>query len=148
MGGVEVIRVLASEQDYDDVVRYGQAFRDELVYGAWAANPDIRVTPCRIGAATAQGVLNTLANGGFHMVTGMGHGAYDAFTGQHGVVLWSANTVREGEFQGAIVHFLSCQTAATLGLTIFEGWRAGVLGLRRELHVLYERSSERSPDER
>jgi hypothetical protein len=48
-------------------------------------------------------------------LTGVGHGAYNRYTGDHGNVVFQVANYHPDEVKGKIVHFLSCQTARELG---------------------------------
>lgn len=48
-------------------------------------------------------------------MTGVGHGSYDTYTGDHFEPIFTVGDYSPEESNGKIVHFLSCQTAARLG---------------------------------
>jgi hypothetical protein len=48
-------------------------------------------------------------------LTGVGHGSYNLYTGDHGNVIFQVGNYHPDEAKGKIVHFLSCQTARDLG---------------------------------
>lgn len=48
-------------------------------------------------------------------LTGVGHGSYNLYTGDHGDVIWQVGNYHPDEVKGKIVHLLSCQTARELG---------------------------------
>jgi hypothetical protein len=48
-------------------------------------------------------------------LTGVGHGSYNLYTGDHGDVIWQIGNYHPDEVKGKIVHLLSCQTARDLG---------------------------------
>lgn len=48
-------------------------------------------------------------------MTGVGHGSYAAYTGDHYNPIFDKGHYRPDEAKNKIVHFLSCQTAAQLG---------------------------------
>jgi hypothetical protein len=48
-------------------------------------------------------------------LTGVGHGAFDTYTGDHYDPIWHIGNYPAEEAAGKIVHLLSCQTAAQLG---------------------------------
>jgi hypothetical protein len=48
-------------------------------------------------------------------LTGVGHGSYNLYTGDHGHVVFEIGNYDPEEAKGKIIHFLSCQTARELG---------------------------------
>ena len=50
-----------------------------------------------------------------HYVTGLGHGSYESFTGDFYDPVFSVGNYSPEESGGKIVHFLSCETARSLG---------------------------------
>ena len=48
-------------------------------------------------------------------ITGVGHGAYDLYTGHFGDPIFQVGNYQPEEATGKIVHFLSCQTGRRLG---------------------------------
>src|SRR5206468_12894044 len=50
-----------------------------------------------------------------HYISGLGHGSYDSFTGDFYDPVFSVGNYSSEECAGKIVHFLSCETARTLG---------------------------------
>ncbi len=50
-----------------------------------------------------------------HYVTGLGHGSYESFTGDFYDPVFSVGNYSPEESNGKIVHFLSCETARSLG---------------------------------
>ncbi|MDZ8065332.1 MAG: hypothetical protein RMY64_06785 [Nostoc sp. DedQUE08] len=49
-------------------------------------------------------------------LTGVGHGSYDTFTGEYHNPIFTVGNYSPEESQGKIIHFLSCQIAALLGV--------------------------------
>ncbi len=107
--------VLQIDQDYDIVTRYGQAFRDKLVFANFASDfPTHRLHACKNADATRSKIDAKLTSNSVKFVTGMGHGLYTTFTGQHGAVIWD-DSDNFSYMKDMIVHLLSCQTGALLG---------------------------------
>ena len=124
--------VVAIEQDYDIVVRYGQAFRLALVYSHHSLQgnpPKHRLIRCFNNNAMPQFIYPAVQQVGVRFITGMGHGSYDRFTGQHGVTIWQASAIPPSHVTDKLVHLCSCETGAMLGLemvkqgaTVFWGY--------------------------
>ena len=52
---------------------------------------------------------------GVEYVTGVGHGVASFFSGDHGDIIFQVGHYQPAEAAGKIIHFLSCQTARSLG---------------------------------
>ena len=65
---------------------------------------------CRIYVASAASRSNVV------YLTGVGHGSYDTFTGHYHNPIFTVGKYSPEESQGKIIHFLSCQIAAILGV--------------------------------
>ncbi|MEH2279868.1 MAG: hypothetical protein V7K90_00785 [Nostoc sp.] len=65
---------------------------------------------CRIYVASAASRSNVV------YLTGVGHGSYDTFTGHYYNAIFTVGNYSPEESQGKIIHFLSCQIAARLGV--------------------------------
>lgn len=123
--------VLAIDQDYDIVTRYGQAFRERLLFSCFATDfAGHKLVRCQNKKATRRAVDAALGADGIHYVTGMGHGRYSTFTGQDGVTIWDALDPKEDftNLNGRLVHLLSCQTGALLGRSMVHGGVRGFWG--------------------
>jgi hypothetical protein len=48
-------------------------------------------------------------------ITGVGHGSYTTYTGDHYDPIFSVGQYQAAEAAGKVIHLLSCQTAAELG---------------------------------
>ena len=48
-------------------------------------------------------------------ITGVGHGSYNVYTGDHSDIIFQVGSYHPDEANGKIVHLLSCQTARNLG---------------------------------
>jgi hypothetical protein len=114
-----VATVVAIEQDYDEATACAQRVREDLVYSHEAfRHPGGRHTlvRCFNDRATLSEVAAALTDPAVGFVTGVGHGSYTRFTGQHGVVLLDALHLPVQYVRGKIIHLLSCQTGGILGL--------------------------------
>ncbi len=111
--------VVAIEQSTDEATRYIQAYRNHFVY----LHPTFTEDPCKhvlIRCFDTRAVPNIIYNevqrANVRFITGTGHGSYDLFTGEGGVVVWDALKMADNHVRGKIIHLLSCQTGAILGL--------------------------------
>ena len=111
--------VVAIEQDYDEVTARAQSVREDLVYSHESLRqPGGRHTlvRCFNNQAIPNEVAAALRDSAVGFITGVGHGSYTRFTGQHGVVLLDALHLPVDHVLGRIIHLLSCQTGGILGL--------------------------------
>src|SRR5580700_2639990 len=60
-------------------------------------------------------VAPAASQAGVTLLTGGGHGNYDAFLGFHGQPVFAVHAYTAAEVSGKIAHFLSCETGKQLG---------------------------------
>jgi len=111
--------VVAIEQSTDELTTYIQAYRNRFVYSHptfMGSSPKHVLVRCFDGNATPSTIYQAVQQAQVRFITGTGHGSYDLFTGQSGVVVWDALKVSDRHVRGKIMHLLSCQTGAILGL--------------------------------
>jgi hypothetical protein len=82
-------------------------------------------------------------------LTGVGHGTYDAYTGDYFDPIFNIGNYSQEEVRGKIIHFLSCQTARALGpdfvrqgCLAFFGYDENFIYHQDEAEVFFECDSE------
>jgi hypothetical protein len=82
-------------------------------------------------------------------LTGVGHGTYDAFTGDYFDPIFNMGNYSQEEVRGKIIHLLSCQTARALGpdfvrqgCLAFFGYDENFIYHQDEAEVFFECDSE------
>jgi hypothetical protein len=82
-------------------------------------------------------------------LTGVGHGTYDAFTGDYYDPIFNIGNYSQEEVRGKIIHLLSCQTARALGpdfvrqgCLAFFGYDENFIYYQDEAEVFFECDSE------
>jgi hypothetical protein len=111
--------VLFIDADWDEVTQYGIAFRERFVFKNFASEWSTYSSHNLLrGTQAIQPDVDAYINSNnVKYISGMGHGAYDTFTGYENKPIWSAS--QDLSFlQGTLVHLLSCQTGALLGVSM------------------------------
>jgi hypothetical protein len=109
--------VVRIDVDDGDVTPYGTAFRNRLVFDAFSADFPSHGLIALMGPEATAAPVAVKLTGGTDYVTGVGHGEYGSFIGTDGLAIWHPGSDLSA-LGGAIVHLLSCQTGASLGLRI------------------------------
>ena len=74
-------------------------------------------------------------------IGGIGHGAYHLYTGHNGNHILQVGSYDPAEVSGKAIHFLSCQTAGSLGPdTVAKGAKA-YAGYNESFHLVWDNSS-------
>lgn len=143
--------VVAIEQSTDAVTRYIQTYRNQFVYSHQTfvgTSPQHTLIKCFDTKATPTNIHQAVQGANVRFITGTGHGRYDLFTGQDGIIVWDALTVSGHHVRGKIMHLLSCQTGAILGLNCVQKGALAFWGYSVNFSVpLSPRSSVQNPND-
>src|SRR5947208_2718103 len=108
------ITVLGIDSNYEPVTLAGFQYREQYVYPYLLIKGFI-VKKLQGPLARRIYVAPEAKKPEVEYLTGVGHGAYNLYTGDHGDVIFQVGSYHPDEVRGKIVHFLSCQTARELG---------------------------------
>jgi len=145
---VLTVTVLGVDSDTDPVTRAATVYRDANVYPHFQAQ-GFRVTKLQGMLARRHYVAPEATKPEVEYLTGVGHGAYNLFTGAYGDVIFQAGRYHPDEAAGKIVHLLSCQAARDLGpdfvvngARAFFGYDENFVFFTAEQDVFFECDSE------
>jgi hypothetical protein len=110
---IELI-ALAVDSNYESVTAAACKFRNRHVYPALNRRGFV-IEKLQGALARRYYIAPAAARPQIDYITGVGHGAYDTFTGHHGDPIFQVGAYQRAEVAGKIVHLLSCQTARELG---------------------------------
>ena len=68
-------------------------------------------------------------------ISGVGHGSPTTYTGHLGSPILRVGSYNAAEVKGKIIHFLSCQTAKTLGADLVNSGAPCLCGILRKFHL-------------
>lgn len=108
------VTVLGIDSNYEPVTLAAYQYREANVYPYLQAK-GFQVTKLQGPLARRYYVAPEAKKPEVDYMTGVGHGSYDLYTGDHGDVIFQVGNYHPDEAKGKIVHFLSCQTARGLG---------------------------------
>jgi hypothetical protein len=106
--------VLAIDSSWDGTTKKVFLYRQEHVY-PYISKRRLGITNLSETMARRCFFEAEVQRAGVKLITGMGHGDYDQFTGHLGDVIWEIGKYRANEVKNKIVHLLSCRTASKLG---------------------------------
>lgn len=103
--------IVAIDADHDTVTNAGYLHRRQYVY------PYLRSKQLQVQVVRAERALVEAAvvKAEVEYVTGEGHGLTDVFYGDNRQAVFAVGSYQPGAVKNKIVHFLSCQTADSLG---------------------------------
>lgn len=108
------VTVVGIDSNYESVTRAAYEYREEHVYPYLEAK-GFQITKFQGSLARRFYVAAEVRKPEVDYITGVGHGLYDLYTGDHGDAVFQVNHYQPIEAKDKIVHFLSCQTARALG---------------------------------
>jgi hypothetical protein len=108
------VTVLGIDSNYEPVTRAAYQYREANVY-PYIITKGFRVTKLQGPLARRYYVAPEAKKPEVDYITGVGHGAYNIYTGDHGDIIFQVGNYHPDEAKGKIVHLLSCQTARDLG---------------------------------
>jgi hypothetical protein len=108
------ITVLGIDSNYEPVTRVTFQYRERHVYPYLQAK-GFTIKKFQGPLARRHYVAPEARKPEVEYLTGVGHGSYNLYTGDHGDVIFQVSNYHPDEVKGKIVHFLSCQTARDLG---------------------------------
>ncbi|HJQ23830.1 MAG TPA: hypothetical protein VKA60_07920 [Blastocatellia bacterium] len=106
--------VLAVDANFETVTQTGYKYRQQHVY-PFLEKKGFTLHRCQKSLARRMYVSPVARQPHIVYITGIGHGAYDSFTGDFYEVIFSVGNYSQEESQKKIVHFISCETARDLG---------------------------------
>ena len=110
----EDLSVLAIDSNYEPVTKAAFAYREQHVY-PYLASKGLSLVRCQGLMARRIYAAQEARRTDIIYITGVGHGSYTTYTGDHYDPIFSVGHYQPEESADKIVHFLSCQTAAQLG---------------------------------
>lgn len=108
------LTVLGIDSNYEAVTLAGYQYREKHVYPYFKAK-GFAVKKLQGPLARRHYVVQEVSKPEVVYLTGVGHGRYDLYTGDHGNVIFETGNYHPDEATGKVAHFLSCQTARELG---------------------------------
>ena len=106
--------VLAIDANFEPITLSAYNYRLQNVY-LYLENKGFKVQHTKGPMARRSYVAPLARKPNVHYITGLGHGSYDSFTGDFYDPIFAVGNYSQEESNGKIVHFLSCETARTLG---------------------------------
>jgi hypothetical protein len=108
--------VLAIDSNWDTITKVAFNHRQAHVY-PYLESKGFSIERCQGSLARRFYVADEAKKSNVTFITGVGHGLYNLYTGDHGVVnvIFQIGRYFPEEASNKIVHFLSCQTARDLG---------------------------------
>jgi hypothetical protein len=108
------LTVLGIDSNYEPVTLAAFQYREKSVY-PYLQSKGFVVKKFQGPLARRHYVAPEATKPGVEYLTGVGHGSYNIYTGDHGDIIFQVGNYHPDEVKGKIVHFLSCQTARNLG---------------------------------
>jgi hypothetical protein len=108
------VTALAIDSNFEAVTRAAFNYRQQNVY-PYVEGKGFAVVRCQGPLARRHYVAPEAGRPNVAYMTGVGHGSYDTYTGDYYDPIFRVGHYTQEEANGKIVHFLSCQTARTLG---------------------------------
>jgi hypothetical protein len=108
------VTVLGIDSNYEPVTKAAFDYRETHVYPYLKAK-GFQITKLQGPLARRYYVAPEARMREVVYLTGVGHGSYNLYTGDHGDVIFKVGSYQPEEARGKIVHFLSCETARDLG---------------------------------
>lgn len=107
--------VVEVEPEYDEVTRYGFAFRVRRYVAPYLKQKFTNVIQLLKNGANRARFRQACSDMRVTFLTGLGHGNATTYTGQNDEVLWQVSSYNPSEAAGKKIHLLSCSTAKQLG---------------------------------
>jgi hypothetical protein len=108
------LRVLAVDSNYEPVTKAAFDYRQAKVY-PYLESKGFTLIRCQGLLARRIYVAPEARRTDVVYITGVGHGSYTTYTGDHYDAVFEVGQYHSDEAAEKIVHLLSCQTAAELG---------------------------------
>ena len=108
------VTVLAVDSNYEPVTLAGFQYREAHVY-PYLQSKGFTLRKLQGPLARRIYAAPEARRPEVDYITGVGHGAYNLYTGDHGDIVWQVGNYHPDEASGKIVHLLSCQTGRVLG---------------------------------
>lgn len=106
--------VVAIDSNYEPVTKAAFDYRQQYVY-PYLEEKGFTIVRYQGPLARRYYVAPEARKPNVDYLTGVGHGSYDTYTGDYYDPIFSIGNYSQEESQRKIVHFLSCQTARSLG---------------------------------
>jgi hypothetical protein len=107
--------ILAIDSEDDEITRSACDYRQSYVY-PYLEQQGFLVKSYQGKSARRHFVAPVARTPNIVYITGSGHGNPQEFTGNRGTPIFSVGNYSSEESEDKIIHFLSCETAAKLGL--------------------------------
>jgi hypothetical protein len=108
------VSVLAVDSNFEPATQAAFDYRQQYVY-PYLESKGFTLIRCQGLLARRIYVAPEARRDDVVYITGVGHGSYTTYTGDHYDPIFEAGNYHPEEAAGKVVHFLSCQTAARLG---------------------------------
>jgi hypothetical protein len=106
--------VIGIDANFEPITKAACDYRQKNVYPYWERK-GFTVQHLQGSMARRTYVAPAARQANVHCITGLGHGSYESFTGDFYDPVFSVGNYSPEESNGKIVHFLSCETARSLG---------------------------------
>jgi hypothetical protein len=124
--------VLSIDSNWESASKKWYAFRSKHLY-PYFKRKKLKVTNLHNQMAVRRVFKSEAVLAGTRLITGMGHGEYDAFTGHLGEVILKVGDYDPLEVKNKIVHLLSCKTAKLLGPDLVKNGARAFFGYSEDL---------------
>jgi hypothetical protein len=140
--------VVAIDSNHDPATTAAFNYRQQNVY-PYLEEKGFVIERCQGKLARRIYVASAARQPNVEYLTGVGHGSYDTFTGDYNNPIFTVGNYSPEECKDKIIHFLSCQTAAILGVDFvkhdcraFFGYDIDFVFITKNADVFFECDSE------
>jgi hypothetical protein len=106
--------VITIDSNFEPITKAGCDYRQKNVY-PYLKGKGFTVQHLQGSMARRNYVAPAVRQANVQYISGLGHGSYESFTGDFYDPVFSVGNYSPEESTGKIVHFLSCETARSLG---------------------------------
>ena len=108
------LKILAIDSSYDKITQASCVYRNRHVY-PYLESKGFELVRCHGKSARRVYVQPAACRRDIVYMTGVGHGLYTTFMGEHCNPIFEIDNYQSKESDNKVVHFFACQTAAKLG---------------------------------
>jgi hypothetical protein len=106
--------IIGIDANFEPITKAACDYRQKNVY-PYLERKGFTIQRLQGSIARRSYVAPAVRQANVHYITGLGHGSYESFTGDFYDPVFSVGNYSPEESGGKIVHFLSCETARSLG---------------------------------
>ena len=129
------MKIIAIDSSYDKITQASCTYRNRHVY-PYLESKGFEIVRCQDKSARRIYVQLEVCHEDIVYVTGVGHGVYTTYMGEHYDPIFEIGKYQSEELENKVAHFFACQTAAKLGTDFVKNGCLAYFGYDEDFIVL------------